>query len=65
MIARNKPPVRIGAGLNFRACGPNRGNNVSVHVSYRALLRGWAFRPLEHEGDADSKVHTHRRVAAC
>ncbi len=53
MIARNKPPVRIGAGLNFRACGPNRGNNVSVHVSYRALLRGWAFRPNIKRSELD------------
>ena len=45
MIARNKQPVRIGSGLNNRACGQNRRKHVRVHVSYRALLRGWTFRP--------------------
>lgn len=45
MTARNKPPVRVGPGLNIRARGQNRRNAVHVHVSYRAVLRGWAFRP--------------------
>ena len=46
MIARNKPPVCIGAGLNIHARGQNRRNAVRVHVSYRAFLRTRAFRPI-------------------
>jgi hypothetical protein len=45
MIARNKPAVCIGTGLNIRARGRNRRNAVRVHVSYRAVLRARAFRP--------------------
>jgi type IV secretion system protein VirB11 len=45
MIARNKPAVRIGAGLNPGPTGRNRRNFVGVHVSYRAFLRARAFRP--------------------
>jgi hypothetical protein len=45
MIARNKPAVRIESGLNPGPSGRNRRKVVRVHVSYRALLRGWAFRP--------------------
>jgi hypothetical protein len=47
MIARNKQPVRIGSGLNIRACGQNRRKHDRLHDSYRALLRGWAFRPWQ------------------
>jgi hypothetical protein len=46
MIARNKPPVRVGSGLNIRARGQNRRNAVRAHVSYRAFLRARAFRPF-------------------
>jgi hypothetical protein len=45
MIARNKPAVRAGTGTESPPHGRNRRNLVRVLVSYRALLRGWAFRP--------------------
>ena len=33
------------AERNRPLSGPNRQNQGRVHVSYRALLRGWAFHP--------------------
>ena len=45
MIARNKRPVCIEAGLNPRSPDQNSRNFVRVHVSYRAFLRARAFRP--------------------
>ena len=46
MIARNKPAVCIGSGLNPGSAAQNRRNFVFVHVSYRAFLRARAFRPI-------------------
>jgi hypothetical protein len=45
MIARNKPPLRIGTGLNPGSAAQNRRKFVRVPVSYRAFLRARAFRP--------------------
>ena len=47
MIARNKPAVDADGGTEPRPPGRNRRNVVRVLVSYRALLRGWAFRPSD------------------
>jgi hypothetical protein len=47
VIARNKPRVCIGTGLNIRDHGQNRRNAVRVHVSYSAFLRARAFRPYK------------------
>jgi hypothetical protein len=45
MTARNKPPLRIETGPSAGFASQNRTDIVRVHVSYRALSRGWAFRP--------------------
>ena len=37
--------------------GPNRRNSGRVHVTYRALLRGWAFRPYQRHVVAAVSVH--------
>src|SRR5271165_1020901 len=59
MIARNKPPVCIELGLSPGPPGRNRRNFVRVLVSYRALLRARAFRPI-------FKTHpTYALVNAC
>jgi hypothetical protein len=46
LIARNKWPLCIATGLNPGSTGRNCRNSVPVHVSYRAVLRARAFRPV-------------------
>ena len=43
--------------------GPNRPNSGRVHVSYRAVLRGWAFRPIRPEASAALAGHGPRSHA--
>ena len=39
--------------------GWNRPNPGRVHVSYRAVLRGWAFRPIRGDAHLNSRFDPH------
>ena len=64
MIARNKQEFCIEIRSIRGSVSQNRRDLVRVHVSYRALLRGWAFRPCLHPHpprQAQHSPHTCRR----
>jgi len=64
MIARNKRPSCIDIILTLRHPRRNRRNSVRVLVSYRALLRARAFRPMRQEKQLDPDNLNQRRLLA-